>query len=221
MFVSFFPRPKLFFLSAILWTGLSMALWYAVVRDLGPSLSIGALFGYGYPEIPPGAAPNAALQVSVAAASDIWLYQYMIVVGAIFCALWGRFSPHRWFLWSVVVSAIIIFVTWFQVQLNVMINDWFGAFYNTIQNALAEPGNVTIDAYYALLLTFFSIASVYIITAVLNRFIVSHYVFRWRTAMNDYYVENWSKLRNIEGASQRVQETRCVLQPSRKTLVSA
>ena len=61
MFVSFFPRPKLFFLSAILWTGLSMALWYAVVRDLGPSLSIGALFGYGYPEIPRGRRPQCSL----------------------------------------------------------------------------------------------------------------------------------------------------------------
>jgi peptide/bleomycin uptake transporter len=31
-------------------------------------------------------------------------------------------------------------------------------------------------------------------------------VFRWRTAMNDFYVANWSRLRTIEGASQRVQE---------------
>ncbi|WP_280517401.1 SbmA/BacA-like family transporter [Snodgrassella alvi] len=41
---------------------------------------------------------------------------------------------------------------------------------------------------------------------VLNTFFVSHYVFRWRTAMNYYYIENWSKLRTVEGASQRVQE---------------
>lgn len=34
----------------------------------------------------------------------------------------------------------------------------------------------------------------------------SHYVFRWRTAMNEYYTEHWEKLRHIEGASQRVQE---------------
>jgi peptide/bleomycin uptake transporter len=31
-------------------------------------------------------------------------------------------------------------------------------------------------------------------------------VFRWRTAMNDFYVVHWSRLRQIEGASQRVQE---------------
>src|ERR1700739_4952735 len=41
---------------------------------------------------------------------------------------------------------------------------------------------------------------------VVPRFFVSHYIFRWRTAMNDYYIANWPRLRSIEGASQRVQE---------------
>jgi len=42
--------------------------------------------------------------------------------------------------------------------------------------------------------------------AVLNAFIVSHYIFRWRTAMNGYYMANWGRIRLIEGASQRVQD---------------
>jgi len=42
--------------------------------------------------------------------------------------------------------------------------------------------------------------------SVLNAFFVSHYIFRWRTAMNSFYVANWPRLRTIEGASQRVQE---------------
>src|SRR5690606_38780209 len=44
--------------------------------------------------------------------------------------------------------------------------------------------------------------AVYVVT----RFIISHYIFRWRTAMNDFYMGNWARLRHIEGASQRVQE---------------
>jgi peptide/bleomycin uptake transporter len=40
----------------------------------------------------------------------------------------------------------------------------------------------------------------------MTRFFVSHYIFRWRTAMSDFYVAHWSQLRTIEGASQRVQE---------------
>jgi peptide/bleomycin uptake transporter len=42
--------------------------------------------------------------------------------------------------------------------------------------------------------------------AVFTDFFIKHYVFRWRTAMNDYYAANWRAVRGIEGASQRVQE---------------
>jgi peptide/bleomycin uptake transporter len=45
-----------------------------------------------------------------------------------------------------------------------------------------------------------------VFVGVLARFFVSHYIFRWRTAMNDYYMANWPKLRFVEGASQRVQD---------------
>ena len=41
---------------------------------------------------------------------------------------------------------------------------------------------------------------------VITNFFVSHYVFRWRTAMNDYYTSRWDQVRKIEGASQRIQE---------------
>ncbi len=45
-----------------------------------------------------------------------------------------------------------------------------------------------------------------VVVGTLARFFNQHYIFRWRTAMNDYYVANWPQLRKIEGASQRVQE---------------
>jgi peptide/bleomycin uptake transporter len=201
MFSSFFPQPKLFFPAALLWTALSMALWYTVGRDLGPQLSLGRLIGLGYP---PAGADGAS--VAVESARDIWLYQYMIVSGAIFTALVGWLIPHRWFRWSVGVSAVIVFFTWFQVQLDVMINTWFGTFYNMVQQALGKPGSVTQTAFFGQLATFASIALVAITVAVCVNFIVSHYIFRWRTAMNDHYAANWGRLRHIEGASQRVQE---------------
>jgi len=40
----------------------------------------------------------------------------------------------------------------------------------------------------------------------LTRFFVSHYIFRWRQAMNSFYMAHWPRLRGVEGASQRVQE---------------
>jgi peptide/bleomycin uptake transporter len=47
---------------------------------------------------------------------------------------------------------------------------------------------------------------VYIFTAMLTQFITTYYAFRWRTAMNDFYVEHWHRLRHIGGASQRIQK---------------
>jgi peptide/bleomycin uptake transporter len=209
MFASFFPQPKLFFSSAVLWAIVCMGLWYLFGRELGESLSLGWLIGYDYPAaLAEGAteAQQASFTVAQDLAIDIWMYQYMIVAGAIFAVVWARLAPHRWFWWSVVGTLVILFVVWFQVQLDVMINNWFGSFYDLIQNALAKPNSVTIESYFAQLATFLTIAMVYITVAVLNAFFVNHYIFRWRTAMNDYYVANWARLRRIEGASQRVQE---------------
>ena len=201
MFSSFFPNPKLFFPATLIWTALAMAAWYGFARDLGPQLSLGGLVGFAYP---PADADGAA--VAVETARNIWLYQYMIAIGGLFVVLVGWLMPHRWFRWSVGVSAAIVFFLWFQVQLDVMINNWFGTFYNMIQQALGKPGAVTQEQFFGQLATFAGIALVYITSAVLSSFITSHYVFRWRTAMNDYYTANWHRLRHIEGASQRIQE---------------
>ncbi|MDA7552395.1 SbmA/BacA-like family transporter, partial [Candidatus Pelagibacter sp.] len=46
----------------------------------------------------------------------------------------------------------------------------------------------------------------WIIIAIATGFFVSHWVFRWRTSMADYYHDQWNKARLTEGASQRVQE---------------
>jgi peptide/bleomycin uptake transporter len=199
MFSSFFPNPKVLFPAAVLWTALSMTLWYIAARDLGPQLSLGGLIGLPYPAAD---ASGAAVET----ARNIWLYQYMIVAIAVFVALASWLLPHRWFRWSVGVSAVIVFFIWFLVQLDVMINNWFGTFYNMVQQALAKPHAVTQEQFFGQLVTFGIIALIYITTAVLNEFVTSHYVFRWRTAMNDYYVDNWHRLRHIEGASQRIQE---------------
>jgi peptide/bleomycin uptake transporter len=201
MFSSFFPNPKIFFPAAILWTAVTMILWYALARDLGPQLSLGGLIGFPYP---PAAANGAAIAVETA--RDIWLYQYMIVTGGLFVGVVGWLLPSRWFWWSVAVSAVLIFFIWFRVQLSVMINSWFGTFYNMVQQALGKPGAVTQEQFFAQLAAFAGIALVAITASVLTNFVTSHYVFRWRTAMNDYYVANWQRLRHIEGASQRVQD---------------
>lgn len=116
------------------------------------------------------------------------------------------FFSRRWLAWSVLGSALILFATWYRVQLDVRINEWFGSFYDLVQKALGKPGSITADAYWAQLVTFLRIAMQYVTIAVVLDFFIKHYIFRWRQAMNDYYMANWDKLRHIEGAAQRVQE---------------
>ena len=85
VFTPFFPKPKIFFLSAVLWTGLCMAFWFLFGRDLGQSLSLGGLIGFGFPAGPLEGADEAQTALVAAAretALDIWLYQYMIFCGA-------------------------------------------------------------------------------------------------------------------------------------------
>ena len=116
------------------------------------------------------------------------------------------FFNKKWRLWSLAGSIAILLVTWYKVQLDVKINEWFGSFYNIIQDSLGNPGKHTFDEFLAQCVTFAEIAGTYIVVAVLLEFFVKHYVFRWRTAMNEYYMSNWQQLRHIEGAAQRVQE---------------
>ena len=186
MLACFFPNPRAFFLSATAWALAAVLFWYLVAADWGDPSGLAGLIGVEE--------------------RTVWSYIYGFLCYAGFAIFWMRYSPHRWSLWSVAGSALIVFVTWFQVQLDVMINEWFGRFYDIIQKALAEPGAVSAQDYYAQLATFLTIAMVFITTAVLNAFFTSHFVFRWRTAMNDRYVDLWKRVRHIEGASQRVQE---------------
>lgn len=109
-------------------------------------------------------------------------------------------------VWSFAGGALILFATWYKVQLDVRINDWFGTFYNMIQGALAKPGSITMGEYMSQLSTFAWVAGLYVLIAVLTDFFVKHYIFRWRNAMTDFYTQHWHVLRGIEGASQRVQE---------------
>jgi peptide/bleomycin uptake transporter len=187
MFVSFFPRPKPFFLSALVWTALAMALWYGFAEGLvdGQSPVGVALFWSG---------------------PSLWFDLYFWLCVAIFAGFWMVFAPHPWAPWSILGSALILFTSYFQVQVSVAINSWYGPFYDLVQAALSKSKPVTAEQFYGELSTFAGIALIAVVVGVLTRFFVSHYIFRWRTAMNDFYIANWSRLRTIEGASQRVQE---------------
>ncbi|BCH34224.1 transporter [Mesorhizobium sp. L-8-10] len=197
MFVSFFPRPRLFFLSATVWTLALVIFWFFGGRH------IGALIG-----LPPAAAGEPPIiGVSVFWSPPfLWFYIYYAIGVLLFYAVWSLYAPHRWQLWSILGSALIIFATYFSVQVSVAVNAWYGPFYDLIQQALARTAPVTVDQLYLGMLDFAGIAFLAVTVGVLNLFFISHWIFRWRTAMNEYYMSYWGRLRHIEGASQRVQE---------------
>ncbi|KXF78433.1 microcin B17 transporter [Paramesorhizobium deserti] len=197
MFVSFFPKPKLFFISAVVWSLIAIFGWFFGGEQLGAVV--------GLPPALPGAAPIIGVSVFWST-PFLWFYVYFTAVVLIFYAFWSVFSPHRWQLWSILGSALILFVTYFQVQVSVAINAWYGPFYDLIQQALARTAPVTAAQLYTGMLGVAGILFLAVTVGVLSLFFTSHYIFRWRTAMNEYYMANWSRLRHIEGASQRVQE---------------
>jgi peptide/bleomycin uptake transporter len=196
VFVSFFPSPRLFFWSAIAWAAVCIAGWYIGGSELGATLGLAG-------------PPDGLLPIGVQrfwSGPFLWFYVYYAVAVAIFATFWQTVAPHPWWRWSVLGSALIMFTTYYQVEVSVAINDWYGPFYDLIQAALAQSREVTLAEFYRAIVDFMGIAMVAVVVGVLSLFFVSHYVFRWRTAMNGYYMQYWPRLRHIEGASQRVQE---------------
>ena len=211
MFKSFFPSPKLFFLSVLVYAGVCVAVWYGFREQMG------ALLGF---DLSP-AKPVIGLGHFV---TDGFLlfYLYYIACTALFAWVWFKLANHRWQWWSIIGSATILFSSYFSVQVSVAINNWRRPFFDAVQRMLQRivEGNSgedlpplpaeTIAAHkaelYNLIIIFAEIAFLAIFVYVMTRFLTSHFVFRWRTAMNDYYTEQWTTVRSIEGASQRIQE---------------
>jgi peptide/bleomycin uptake transporter len=198
MFVSFFPKPKLFFISAIVWSLILVFGWFSGWEQFGTQFGMGPY----PPDAPPVLWPTLFVSPSF-----IWFYLYFAAGLLLFYGFWRWYSPHPWQNWSILGSGLILFITNFYVQASVAISNWNGAYYNMIQKALTPPaGSVTVADFYSGIFQFLTLASVYMFVAVLNVFYIRHWVFRWRTAMNDYFTKYWAQLRHIEGASQRVQD---------------
>lgn len=197
MFRSFFPEPKIFFPSAILWVAAAMAIWFLFGGALEPVLSLGPWLGV---------VPIEGEPAPFFSAEKVWLYEYVLITGYSFCAFWYVYKRHYWYWWSVVGSVTILLATFFSVQIDAWVNDWNGVFFNLIQTALTQPGAVTVDQIMEQALIYAFVMAPSIVLLVLLAFGTSHYVFRWRRAMTFYFMSQWERLREIEGASQRIQE---------------
>ena len=123
MFESFFPKPKLFFLTTSVWVLLSILFWVYLGDNLGRLIGFQlnpeaeTIIGIGYFFTP----------------EFIWFDLYFIFCTLIFSIFWFYYSPHKWQFWSIIGSSFLIFSTYVTVQVNVIINEWYGPFYNDIR----------------------------------------------------------------------------------------
>lgn len=197
MFRSFFPEPRIFFPSALIWVGVAMAVWFMAGDALAGVISLGPWLGVQ---------PTEAMPDPFLSPDKIWLYQYVLMTGYSFCVFWYFYRRHYWFWWSVVGSVTILEATYFTVQWDAWTNGWNGIFFDLLQSGSSNPGTVSFDQIAEQTYIYAAVMAPYIILIVSLTFFTSHYVFRWRRAMTFYYMSQWQRLRHIEGASQRVQE---------------
>ncbi len=209
MFKSFFPNPKLFFLSVVGYAAICVFIWYVFNEQIGEFLGLDLT----------DKEPVIGLRHFITD-SFLLFYGYYLVCTGLFAAFWFTAAKHEWQWWSIAGSAFILFSTYFSVQVSVAINNWRRPFFDLVQSALKTPGSEASEntagteeavsnfssGLVDLIIIFSEIAFLAIFVYVVTRFFVSHFIFRWRTAMNSYYTRQWNQVRHIEGASQRIQE---------------
>jgi len=132
------------------------------------------------------------------------------------------YRTKEWAMWAYGGGLALIVSLWFQVQMSVAINTWYGKFYDLLQNAkdyVDKPQEGITSLYEQLvslqyILTGFEgnpsfavIAFPYIALAIFTGWFTRIYGLRWREAITFNYIPQWQAVdQEIEGASQRIQE---------------
>ncbi len=113
------------------------------------------------------------------------------------------YKSREWFIWAYGGAFVLLLALYFQVELTVRINQWYGSFYNILQKATEHE----VAELWAEMLKFAKIAFPYVLIATVTAYFTRIYAFKWREAMTFAYVEKWQQVEEeVEGASQRIQE---------------
>ena len=121
------------------------------------------------------------------------------------------FATRKWALWAWGGLAVLLSSLWLQVSITVMINEWYGGFYDLMQNSgslhYEEHPQEGIDLFYQKLKDFCMLAMPYVLIATMTNWFTRVYGLRWRQAITFDYFPKWRNVKkDIEGASQRLQE---------------
>ena len=116
------------------------------------------------------------------------------------------FASRRYLFWAWPGVVLIVSGIASQVQIDVALNSGIGELFDLMQKSLTQPGSVELSVFDSIVWALTKLVLLYVMLVVVLGFYIKHWVFRWRQAMNDYYMSYWPVLRTVEGASQRVQE---------------
>lgn len=107
-------------------------------------------------------------------------------------------KEYRIYAWLVLLFLIGISIG--QVYMSVLFNDWYKVFYDSLQ---AKDYTIFVHQIWM----FSGLAAIAILLSTLSTYVAKRYTFKWRQAMNFFYLEKWVKVEShVEGASQRIQE---------------
>lgn len=113
------------------------------------------------------------------------------------------FASKKWALWAYGGGICLLLSLYAQVHMSVLINTWYGNFYNVLQ----EVTKHTTHEFFELIRQVFYIAIPYVLLTTLTNYFTRLYAFRWRQAITFEYIPRWRQVNeDIEGSSQRLQE---------------
>ncbi|MBI1957321.1 MAG: putative transporter [Candidatus Niyogibacteria bacterium] len=115
------------------------------------------------------------------------------------------FRKRKWALWAYGGGVVLLLSLYFQVHLLTLLNDWYGGFYNILQQATKH----SLDEFWAAILRFASIATPYVLLVTITNYFSRLYAIRWREAITFYLIPKWQEVPleiQVEGISQRIQE---------------
>lgn len=111
------------------------------------------------------------------------------------------FCSDEYKVWAWSVLTLLLGITVAQVVLNYYFNEWYGEFYNILEQKNGA-------AFGACIFKFSWMAGIAILLATASMYVSQHFSFRWREALTKDYLPRWAALQKeaYEGSSQRIQE---------------
>src|ERR1700730_17142874 len=121
---------------------------------------------------------------------------------------WEYFNPSRSTA-PLAWLALIVLMTLFSVRLSILLSFWYNGFYSAMQKVDAK-------AFWFMLLVFATLATVYVLRALLAFYLRQAFLIRWRVWLTNMLMERWLRQQNyyrsqyvpesVDNPDQRIQQ---------------